>query len=528
MENKNYKYDYLIIGTGSAALTAGALLANAGKKILMLEAHDIPGGYAQSFRWGEFYFCGQVHYIWGCGKGGKIYEFLKKIGLEKDITFELFDKDGYDHTVMPDGKRVRIPYGFDRLAENIDTAYPGQKEAVKKFVRILNKIRAELRNFPNYEIKWWEYITKGWRFLTLLKYRDKTLQEVFDECGLSKEAQAVLIAEAGNFMASPKELSIFAYAGLFCGYNGGAYYPTKHFRYYIDRLAKFISEHKGCRIIYNNEVIKIETDGDRVTGVITKDENKFTAENIICNMDPQKASELIGQKKFPKDYLPKISYKYSPSGVIVYLGLKDIDLAKYGFGKHNIWHMEDWDMNDIWDKQTKGDFSKPWVFISTPTLHSKEPGVAPLSHEIMEIETYADYGYLKEFRDKDYKLYEQEKNRIADKIIDVVEQKYVPNLRDHIVVKAVGSPITNESYVGAPFGNAYGSHLTPAQIGIGRLKAKTPWKNFFWCNASSGYGGVYGTVGTGMQLYMDLTGDEFFDQNKAPTDDEFVKQARRE
>ncbi|MEK7066676.1 MAG: NAD(P)-binding protein, partial [Patescibacteria group bacterium] len=57
----NNRFDYLFIGTGNSALTAAALLTNAGKRVLMLEAHDIPGGYAQSFPWGDYFFCGQVH-----------------------------------------------------------------------------------------------------------------------------------------------------------------------------------------------------------------------------------------------------------------------------------------------------------------------------------------------------------------------------------------------------------------------------------------------------------------------------------
>jgi len=34
----------------------------------------------------------------------------------------------------------------------------------------------------------------GWRFLTLIRYMSKTLQKVFDECVLSREAPAVLMA----------------------------------------------------------------------------------------------------------------------------------------------------------------------------------------------------------------------------------------------------------------------------------------------------------------------------------------------
>jgi len=66
---QGHKYDYVIIGTGNSAITVGALLANAGKKVCMLEAHDIPGGYAQNFKMGDYYFCAQIHYIWGVWKG---------------------------------------------------------------------------------------------------------------------------------------------------------------------------------------------------------------------------------------------------------------------------------------------------------------------------------------------------------------------------------------------------------------------------------------------------------------------------
>jgi phytoene dehydrogenase-like protein len=111
-------------------------------------------------------------------------------------------------------------------------------------------------------------------------------------------------------------------------------------------------------------------------------------------------------------------------------------------------------------------------------------------------------------------------------LLDLVEKYYVPDLRQHIAVKVVGTTVTNEDFVMAPQGNAYGSHMTPEQLTVGRLRATTPWKNFFWCNASSGYAGLYGTVGTGMQLYMQLTGDVFFDGSKSPSDEQVIREVR--
>jgi phytoene dehydrogenase-like protein len=101
-------------------------------------------------------------------------------------------------------------------------------------------------------------------------------------------------------------------------------------------------------------------------------------------------------------------------------------------------------------------------------------------------------------------------------MIDIVEQRHVPNLRKHIALHVAGSPTTNEDFCWAPRGHAYGQHLTPENMGLRRLKAKTPWKNFHWCNAASGYPGVNGTIGTGMELYMRLTGDRFWNPRDTP------------
>lgn len=521
---QNHEYDYVFIGTGISALTSAALFAKAGKKVCMLEAHDIPGGYAHSFKMGDYHFCAQIHYIWGCAPGGTVHAFVDKLGLTDEITFELYDPEGYDHMVMPDGKTTKIPYGWEKLAENIEANYPGNKEAVQKFTGILAKIREQIGHFPAYrKVTILDYITKGHKLWYLLKYKNKTLQDVFDECGLSKEAQAVLIANCGDMMSPPEELSIFAYAGLFGGYNTGAYYPTKHYKHYIERVAQFIEENGG-HIYYETPVNKINVENGKVTSVETENGKTFTAkENFICNADPQMMSHMIGREHFPKEHQERLDYSYAPAGMMIYLGLKDIDLKKYGFGKHNYWHMLDWDMNKIWKEQVENhNFDKPWFFISTPSLHTDDKGTSPEGGSTMEIATVANYDFWKKWQDEDPAVYRQKKKELADRLLDLVEEYYVPNLREHIAVKVVGTNTTNEDYVRAPQGNAYGSALTPEQIGLKRLKSDTPFSNFWWCNASSGYAGFHGTTGTGMRLYMQLTSDQFYG-DAIPSDDEFIK-----
>jgi all-trans-retinol 13,14-reductase len=523
---EGHEYDYLFVGMGSAALSCAALLTKKGYKVCMLEAHDLPGGYVHTFKMADYSFCAQIHYIWGCGEGDKIYTFLQKLGLEKEVTFELMGPEGYDLMSLPDGNKVFVPYGFDRLIENICDKYPDQRKALNKFVGIMRNVRREMKFLPSGKIKFFDYL-KLYKVWTLFKYRKATLQKVFDECGLSKEAQLVLCGQAGDYGLPPARLSFIIYVALFGGYNTGAYYPTKHFKFYIDRLVQSITDNEGCHTYYETKVTKFNTEGDKMVSVETENGKTFTAKNIICNMDPQAASHMIGREKFSQDDLKKLDYEYSESGVMIYLALKDIKLEDYGFGSYNIWHMEDWDMNEMWERQAGGDFSKLWFFLSTPSLHTKDRGNCPEGVELLEVTTFTDYKPFKEKSERSYEEYNQYKIDLAMKMMDVLEKKFIPNVRDHIALQVIGSPVTNEDYVMAPNGNAYGSTMTPKQMDPkNRLTAKTPFKNFWWCNASSGFAGVSGTVSTGLQLYEDLTGDYFYDSKKAPTDDELVKRVQ--
>ncbi len=509
------EYDAVSIGTGMAALAVGTLLAASGRRVCMLEAHDIPGGYVHSFAQGEFFFCAQIHYIWGCGRGQRIWRFLEKLGLEQEILFEPLDPLGYDHVILPDRRRVAIPCGFDRLADNIDAACPGQGPRVRAFTALLEELTREVKALPSH-IRWWEYLSQGWRFLTLLRYQKKTLQEVFDEFGLSPEAQAILIANSGNFMCPPEALSILAYNGLFSGYNSGAYYPRKHFRFMVDRLVRAITDRPGCHVYYEQEVVGVSTRGDRVTEVLTRDGKLFRAPLFICNADPQRMSHIIGREKFPPEFVKALSYDYSWTAVTVYLGLRGIDLRDHGFGRHNTWHLEQWDLNRTWREAVNADWSRPWMFMATPTLHTPEGGTCPPGTQILELATAADYDHFRRLRDNDPRAYRAEKRKVEQRLLDLVEQHHVPNLRRHIALHVAGSPTTNEDFCWAPRGHAYGQHLTPENMGLSRLKSHTPWSNFHWCSAASGYPGVNGTVGTGMQLYMDLTGDRFWDPRTEP------------
>ena len=57
------KFDCIVIGSGMGGLTAAALLARIGKKVLLLEQHDVLGGCTHTFDENGFEFDTGLHYL---------------------------------------------------------------------------------------------------------------------------------------------------------------------------------------------------------------------------------------------------------------------------------------------------------------------------------------------------------------------------------------------------------------------------------------------------------------------------------
>jgi len=511
------KTDYLILGSGLAGLSFGALMAKAGKKITILEAHDCPGGYGHTFVEGNIYrFNAQFHYVWNCGEGRVVHNFLKKLNLHQDVTFEKYDSDGYDHNRMP-GYALDIPSDLRVLITRLQTLFPEQAKAIEKFIIEVKQVADALDKLPvplnpTFMLS---NLSSSYR---LFKYRNATLQQVFDQFQLPLAAQTLLALQWEDFLLPPRDLSFFAWATLFIGYCRGAYYPTKHFEHVINSLVKTI-EDNGGEIFYNRKITQFIREGKIITGVVIEDLNsgqfdEYHGQDIICNFDPKKAAEMIGFEHFSNAVQRKLMYDYSPSNFMAYCVVKDLDLRDYGFGRWNVFHSEQEDLNQAFDDMyLRGDYSKPSFVMTTPSLLTDESD-CPEGHQIIEFLTVANYDRFHDLKISDTAQYRQKKKEIFDAIIAVVEKHYIPEFSKHLVFKMTGSPTTNQRFCGSPAGNSYGSNLTPKNLTFNRLNHFSSLKHFYFCNASSGFPGFTGTIKTGCLLYEHLSGDLFVKSDK--------------
>ena len=60
-------YDVVVVGAGNAGLSAAITCALAGKKTLVIEQHNLPGGCASSFRRGRFEIEPSLHELCDVG-----------------------------------------------------------------------------------------------------------------------------------------------------------------------------------------------------------------------------------------------------------------------------------------------------------------------------------------------------------------------------------------------------------------------------------------------------------------------------
>ncbi len=503
--------DYLIVGSGLSALTFGALMANAGKTVQVIEAHEHPGGFGHTFTMAKKYtFNAQFHYVWDCGEGQTVNKVLKKLGLDQEITFERYDPKGYDHMRMP-GYALDIPSEPEELIRRLSVLFPEASNNIRQFVAAVEETGAGLKILspPRKPTEMLQHPIEVFR---TVQYLHSTLQDVFNKFQLPQAVQTLLALQWADFLLPPNQLSFYAWVALFRGYQAGAFYPTQHFEKVINSLVKMIESHGG-QVLLNHEVTNFRVTDKKVTGaeaidLTTQQTAEFTGKKVICNLDPKKAAQMIGVEKFSKAIRRKLDYDYSASNYMAYCVVKDIDLRDYGFGKWNLFHSGHEDLNTAFAQMyDRHDFSNPSFAITTPTFLTTASRDCPEDCQIVEFLTVANYGYFKQLRETSHKAYSQKKQEILDSILNVVEKHYVPNFRKHMVFHITGSPTTNERFCWCPSGNSYGSSLTPRNMGLGRLNQETSLEDFYFCNASSGYPGFAPTIWTGALLYQRLSGD---------------------
>ena len=128
------KYDAIVIGAGLGGLSAATMLARGGLNVLLVERHNIPGGYATSFVRGRYEFEIVLHELSDVGppeRRGAVYRYLEYLGMADKVEF-LHVPNLY-RSVFPD-LDVTLPAGREAYQAKLIETFPHEAKGIERFM----------------------------------------------------------------------------------------------------------------------------------------------------------------------------------------------------------------------------------------------------------------------------------------------------------------------------------------------------------------------------------------------------------
>lgn len=489
---KGTVFDAIIIGAGLAGLSCGAAFARQGYKVLVIEQHRIPGGYATSFKRKGFTFDVSLHST-TVGTRQGIANLIAGFPEIRHITF--VPHQPLYRAIYPDYD-IRVPHRdvaayvkilkqhFPKDAADIDGIFSDMKgltNDLNRFQRSSGKINMATfaKDFP-----------------FLMKNFNRTWGAMLEDRIKTPQLKAIISGLWGYFGLPPSKLSAFYYAMPLMGYlENGGYYPIGTSQAISNAFADIIRK-GGGEIMLKTRVEKILTKDHAAHGVRVKGGREYQGRAVISNANaPDTFNKMLDEKDFLKDYLARLdSYSISFSSFQVWLGLKKDLVGKVGIKDSEIFYYTGYDIEGEYRAALSGDLSNPGFGL---TLYDNlYKSCSPRGKNTLSIIATQGYDHWEKY-EKDYfagnkTAYHKEKKRVARILVDTVEKTLLPGLRDAIEVEVIGTPLTNQRYTGNPRGAIYGWNQTVDNSGNRRLQPKTPIQNLYlagaWTFPGHGYG----------------------------------------
>lgn len=493
MEN----YDAIIVGGGLGGLTAGAVLAKAGKKVLVVERHRVPGGCASTFRRKDYVVDVGLHEINGvCDEGDPKTKIFSLLGIDKNIRF--VQAPEFFRAEWNDGGYT-FPHGNETSKNKLMEMFPEERRGIERFYGILAGVMRERNMIPR----------KKWKKLLMLPLFPFLVPNLItaSRCSVGHwldrhiaddKLKLLLLTNSIYYGDDPYDMSLLYFAAGQSSYiKNGGYYINGGSQKLSDYLADFIKR-RGGRVLTGKRVERILTENDRVCGVGFRNESGTGTEHesvaakvvIAAAAVPLIADMLSGVAKLRLKN--KIKHLKNACSIFsIYLGF-NADLSAFGVEHYSTFFRGDGiaGPKDI-AANNRGEWSKRgFVFVDYGKVDS---GLTPPGKSFA---TICSTDYSDEWEGLDKKTYNAKKKKVADMFLEKLEKRF-PGILARLEYCEVATALTIRRFTLNPGGTPYGYAQSVAQSGMNRLQVRSPVKNLYFASAWSFPGGGFSGVITG-------------------------------
>lgn len=474
-------YDIIITGAGLGGLTAGAKLAKEGKKVLLLEQHDRPGGCATTFYRRDYTMEVGLHEMDGLHERDLKTKIFRDLGLFDRVTFL---KVPEFYRFASDRLDVVIPHDPAAAAQKLAGIFPAEKEGIDKYFDHLLNARRIVAS------------SRG--------QKDKSIAGFLDEIIRDDDLKLVLLGNLGYYHDDPYTLSYYYYLNAQGSYyaGGGANFVKGGSQQLSNALAGIIKD-KGGEIKLRQKVTGIIYDKGKAVGVEYKrtgreEETKTAlADQIIINS----SLPLLAEELMPGDEGKKLSeaiagIKTGASLLTVYYGFKP-ELKKAG-NKHYSTFIFDESVReqaDIVHNNHAGFERRSFTFVDYSQLDS---GLAPAGKSVGAA---CCIDYPEDWEDLDPKEYKRKKEEVAEKITERLS-RLIPGFRDAVDYVEVATSLTVKHFTLNKGGAVYGFAQNPGKTNDylsalpSNMHVASAWGKFG--------GGFSGAIYSGYMTAMDV------------------------
>uniref|UniRef100_A0A665W3X4 Inactive all-trans-retinol 13,14-reductase-like n=1 Tax=Echeneis naucrates TaxID=173247 RepID=A0A665W3X4_ECHNA len=470
-----HNLDVIVIGSGIGGLTAGATLAKAGKRVLVLEQHDQAGGCCHTYVEKGFEFDVGLHYI------GQVHEnSLLRIAFDQisegQLEFQPLNQhfDTIRIGLGDDTREYTIFSGKTEMKAHLMKQFPDDTEAIETFFKIMKVPKLmRISSFSFFSLN------ANSTFKTFPPNSNRSQLRRHFVNTLTSNKDLHIIFSYLFYGVPPRDSSILINSLLIHHYKRGAYYPKGGASEIAFHIIRTIQKYGGnCLVRAPVTQILVNEKGAAYGVKVSKgqEEVEVHAPVVVSNC----GIFTTFQKLLP----PEIRVKHGEGSFLVFSGFEGTE-EELGLVSTNFWLFKNNDLDKMDEffalgKEEAPD-NIPMMFITIPSSKDPEAKIRHPGKSCMTILTMVKYEWFEEWKDTTVRKrgdeYYNYKMRFAKNLFDWACSVF-PKVKD----KDVATPLTNMHYLGAQRGAMYSAEHNLDRFhaeAVARNRCNTPVKNLY-------------------------------------------------